>query len=135
MAKFDPIKLSVQIMFISMLHIWNLRYSRHFWIFCHSWLEITHSIAFFPKSGFPFPIKRLLPHRSMFAFIIPLFFSCFYRRLVVSCFVTKLLRRICRRPVAACFIANLLRLVVVSFTVSFFHGFSHKQFIWQSLIQ
>ena len=29
---FDPTKLLCQILFISMLQIWNLKYSRYFWI-------------------------------------------------------------------------------------------------------
>ena len=38
-AKFDPIESSDQILFISLLHIWNLRYSRHFWIINYVDLE------------------------------------------------------------------------------------------------
>ena len=32
MTKFDPIESSDQIMFVSMLQIWNLKYSKYFWI-------------------------------------------------------------------------------------------------------
>ena len=32
MTKFNPTKSSDRIMFVSMLQIWNLRYSRYFWI-------------------------------------------------------------------------------------------------------
>ena len=32
MTKFNPIESLDQILFVSMLHIWNLGYSRHFWI-------------------------------------------------------------------------------------------------------
>ena len=32
MEKFDSTELSDQILFVSMLRIWNLRYCKHFWI-------------------------------------------------------------------------------------------------------
>ena len=39
-TKFDSIKSSDQILFVSMMKIWNLRYSRHFLIFKCVGLEL-----------------------------------------------------------------------------------------------
>ena len=39
MSKFDPIKSSNQILFVSMLQIWNLRYLIHCWIIKYIGIE------------------------------------------------------------------------------------------------
>ena len=47
MTKFDLIKSLNQNIFVSMLQIWNLRYSRHFWIIkCISFKSIIFAINF-----------------------------------------------------------------------------------------
>ena len=40
MAKFDPTEPYTQMLFVSMLQIWNLRYSRHFLIIKYIGLEL-----------------------------------------------------------------------------------------------
>ena len=40
MTKFNPKESSYQIMFISMLQIWNFRYSNHFWIIKYVGLQL-----------------------------------------------------------------------------------------------
>ena len=45
MTKFNPIKLLDQIIFVNVLQIWNLRYSRYFWIIkCVSFEPIFFAI-------------------------------------------------------------------------------------------
>ena len=72
------------------------------YFFCHSWPEITPSIVFFSISVFFFSNKVVFPHQYGFSFV----FSCFYHRLVATCFVV-----------------DLLWWSVVSSTISFFVGF------------
>ena len=40
MTKFDPTESPNQILFVSMLQIWNLRYFEHFWIMKHVGFEL-----------------------------------------------------------------------------------------------